>query len=357
MEHIKSDSFHDILFNFVRGSEGYRAEVHDDGKGIPTIGYGTALVIKGKEGWTVLEKLDERLQEAGVQLDSSRYAADISKLNDIAVALDKQKAEEAQKLIREHNFSITVDKQKARKLHDIGMEWDHLSIVRSKLDTEGTKKRRKPGKSGTYEKLKGSRELIALADISYSGPIRLTDELIGYVVAGERQKAFYQMAYKMRSGENLDKYKGYVTRSYNEAYMYGYAAGNKPSEAEIRALEEVHAKNKQAIDAYDRKWGGKLKRDIPGWVPFAELIKLAKQGKVVSWAPPAPYEKGTSMPGVSAEQIAGMREFYLPGARPQPLGVSAYEQVMLRYSGGGSDAPLKNVCDPYQIIKRRSGGN
>jgi hypothetical protein len=351
---IKPDSFHDILFNFVRGSEGYRTEVHDDGKGVPTIGCGTALLIKGKEGWTVLEKLDERLQEAGVQLDSSRYAVDKNKLNQIAIALGKQKVEEAQKLIREYNFSIEVNREQARKLYDIGMERDHLSIVKNKLDRSD---RRTNKKARTYEQLAGSRELIALADISYSGPIRLTDELIGYVVAGERQKTFYHIAYKTREKDKLDKYSGYVTRSYNEAYMFGYAAGNKPSEADIRALEEVYAKNKQGIDNYDKKWGEKLKKEVKGWVPFSELIRLAKQGKVVAWAPPDPHNKGTKRPGVSAEQIAVMTEFYIPGARPQQPGISAYEIAMLRYSGGGSDAPLKNFCDPYQIIKRRFDGN
>jgi len=354
VESKKPASFYDILFKFVHGSEGFEPRVADDKKGVPTIGFGTALVTKIKGKWNIIERLYERLEKAGVQLDSSRYQIDYQKLNEIANALNEQKAEKAQKLIREHNFSIEVDREQARKLYDIGMERDHLSIVRNKLD--GADKKRKK-KARTYEQLAGTRELIALADISYSGPIRLTDELIGYVVAGERQKAFYHMAYKMRSGENLDKYKGYVTRSYNEAYMYGYSAGDKPTEAEIRAMEEIYQKNKEAIDAYDKKWGGKLKGDISGWVPFAELIKSAKQGKIVAWAPPTPKQKGTSMPGVSAEQIALMAEFCIPGARPQPLGVSAYEQIMRIYSGGGSDAPLKNVCDPFQSIKRRYGGN
>ena len=357
MEPVKPASFYEVLFKFVRGSEGYRAEVHDDGKGVPTIGCGTALLIKGKEGWTVLEKLDERLQEAGVQLDSNRYDEDYEKLMKIADALETGDRNNASKLIKDHQFSITVNKEQAKKLYDIGMDRDHLSIVRSKLDSEGTKKKQKPGKAGTYEKLKGSRELIALADISYNGPVYLTDELIGYVVAGERQKAFCHMAYKMRSKENLDKYQGYVPRSYKEAYMYGYYAGDKPTQEEIKALEEIYAKDKETIDAYDKKWGEKLKNEVKGWLPFAELIKSARQGKVVAWAPPAPHEKGTSMHGVSAEQIALMTEFCIPGARPQPLGVSAYEQIMRIYSGGGSDAPLKNVCDPYPIIKRRYGGN
>jgi hypothetical protein len=357
VEPIKPDSFYDVLFRFVGGSESFRPEVYDDGKGIPTIGYGTALIIKVKGRWTVLRQLEERLQAAGVPLDIDRLKDDYKKLGEISEALNEGERENARAIINVYQFSIKVDEPQARKLYDIGMDWDHLSIVRSRLDREGTKRKRKPGKAGTYAKLTGTRELIALADISYNGPVYLTDELIGYVVAGERQKAFYHMAYKMRSRENLDKYPGYVPRSYKDAHMYGYYAGDKPTREEIKALEEIYAKDKETIDAYDKKWGGKLKKEVKGWVPFAELIQSAKQGKVVAWAPPAPYEKGTSMPGVSAEQIALMAEFCIPGARPQPLGVSAYEQIMMIYSGGGSDAPLKNVCDPNESIKRRYGGN
>jgi hypothetical protein len=60
---------------------------------------------------------------------------------------------------------------------------------------------------------------------------------------------------------------------------------------------------------------------------------------------------------VSAEQIALMAELLLPGARSQPLGISAYEKIMMMYSGGGSDAPLKHVNDPFENIRRRYGGS
>lgn len=354
MESIKPESFYEMLFKFVGDREGFSEVVYDDGKGIPTIGFGTALVIKGTEKRDVLTGFEKRLREAGVQLDSSLYQADHKKLLEIAEALDAGNRTKASDLIKNHKFSIKLDKPQARKLYNIGMERDHLSIVKNKLDGADRRSKKKPR---TYEQLAGTRELIALADISYSGPKRLTDELIGYVVAGERQKVFYHMAYKMRSGENLDKYKGYVTRSYNEAYMYGYTAGLKPTEADVRAMEEIYKANKEEIDAYDRKWGGKLTRDIPGWVPFAELIRLARQGNVVAWTPPNPRSKGTVKPGVSAEQIALMTEHLIPGARPQPLGVSAYEKIMMMYSGGGSDAPLKHVHDPFETIRRRYGGN
>jgi hypothetical protein len=228
MEPIKPDSFYDLLFTFVGDREGFSPVVYDDRKGIPTIGYGTALIIKGTEKRDVLTGLEDRLKEVGVQLDNSLYQKDQKKLSEIAEALDNGNKNKASDLIKNHHFSIKIDEPQAKKLYFIGMERDHLSIVKNKLDSSDRRRKKIPQ---TYEQLAGTRELIALADICYSGPVRLTDELIGYVIARERQKAFFHIAYKIREKEKLDKYSGYVTRSYNEAYMYGYAAGDKPSES------------------------------------------------------------------------------------------------------------------------------
>jgi hypothetical protein len=271
---------------------------------------------------------------------------------------EAKRVAEAKRLVREREFNLTVDGTQARKLYDIGME-DALGKVKRRLDNPGKKKRRKKGKPGTHAKLKGRHDLIALADAAYNGEGLLQDELVGYVVEGERQKAFYYIAYKMRSGDKdkLEANKGWVTRSYKEAYMYGFCDGGKPTEAEIKALEEIYEKNKASIDTYDEKWGKQLKRDIPGWVPFAELIKRAREGKIAGWARPSLDTGRARAPGISKEQLAVMKDVYLPGARLQLPGVSAYEKIMMMYEGGGSDAPLKHVCDPYEIVRRRYGGS
>jgi ABC-type transporter lipoprotein component MlaA len=87
------------------------------------------------------------------------------------------------------------------------------------------------------------------------------------------------------------------------------------------------------------------------------LIKAAKQGKVIRWAPPSKHNKGTKTPGVSSEQVSIMREYILPHSTPQSTGLSSYEQIARRYTGAGTDAPMKNVNDPYQSIRDRYGKN
>jgi len=78
------------------------------------------------------------------------------------------------------------------------------------------------------------------------------------------------------------------------------------------------------------------------------------------WPPPKPAKKiprsrSIKEPGISPEQVSIMREYLLPESQPQQLGISSYEQVMMRYMGAGCDSPLKNVCDPHSDLRRRYG--
>jgi hypothetical protein len=361
-ESLFPKSLHEIVFKTIVGAEGFEGSVYVDSVGVPTIGYGTALVINGHEGWQVLTKLYDRLVEAGVKLDSVRFERDHDTLEAIAKALnDKSKTKnerqaKAKRLFRGHTFSFSVTEELAKKLWLTGMEKDILPYLKAPLNNEGTEKKKRAGKKGTYEKLQGSsREFAALADAAYNAPGLISQELVGYIVRNERQKAFYYIGYKMRAHLNYSKNPGYVARSYKEAYQYGYTDADKPTEEEIRAMEQIYNEHKNEIDAYDKKWKARLKKEIPAWTPFADLIKSAQAGKVIEWAPGSQHKKGTKQPGVSPEQLSLMMQFYLAHAGLTQPGCSAYEQIMTRYTGAGSDFPSRNICDPYRDIRRRYG--
>lgn len=366
-------SLHEVTFNYIIGGEGFDGEVYLDSVAVPTIGYGTALIVHGIK-WDVLDNppLKDRLLASGVKLDAVKFTEDIKTLIKIAEAHNnKQKAKktknvakaaqclaEIKKLFHEHTFSFAVDENQAKKLWKIGMDRDILPQLKIRLDSDGTQKKKKKGKKGTYEKLQGSgNEFVALADATYNAPGLISQELVGYIVQNERQKAFYYIGYKIRAHLNLKKNPGYITRSQNEASKFGYANGDQPTDTEIKELEQVYIEHKSEIDAYDKEQGPKLKKNLPGWQPFPELIKAAKQGKVIRWAPPAKHKKGTKKTGISPEQLSAMREYLLPQSLPQSTGLSSYEQIMKRYTGAGSDAPIKNINDPYQDIRDRYGDN
>ena len=355
-------SLHEVMFETLKDTEGFKKSmgVYLCSRGIPTIGYGTALIVQGST-WDVLDRLGDRLTNSGVQLDVDKFKEDLIALKNIAEARNKSKPAEAATLFHKHTFSFTVDEDQAKKLMEIGLEKGILPTLKRSLDGELKlgKKVKQTGVKGTYDKLVAGPEnqFAALADAAYNGPGLIHQELVGYIARAERQHAFYYIGYKMRAKnpQKLSQNPGWVTRSYKEAYMYGYTDGEKPTENEIKGLEQVYKDNKAEIDAYDKEHGKQLKNAIPGWQPFSELIKTAKQGKIIKWAPPAKHKNGIKTPGISPEQISIMREYLLPQSLPQALGVSAYDQIMLRYSGAGSDAPMKNVNDPYRNILQRYG--
>lgn len=68
-----------------------------------------------------------------------------------------------------------------------------------------------------------------------------------------------------------------------------------------------------------------------------------------------PPSRSVQEPGISPEQLSILREYLLSEALTQHVGMSAYEQIIMRYMGAGCDFPLKHLCDPYSEIVRRYG--
>ncbi len=62
---LPRDQFETKIFKLLDKSEGDAKRIYSDPKGIPTIGYGTALVVKGANGkYALHERFEERLKTA-----------------------------------------------------------------------------------------------------------------------------------------------------------------------------------------------------------------------------------------------------------------------------------------------------
>jgi hypothetical protein len=95
----------------------------------------------------------------------------------------------------------------------------------------------------------------------------------------------------------------------------------------------------------------------PGFPDRSRNVALLLKGQ---WQPSKPKKnippsRSVKEPGISAEQLSILREYLLAQSLSQPIGCTAYEQVLGRYMGAGSDVPLKNPCDPYGDVERRYG--
>jgi len=63
-----SADFQTEAFNFIKGNEAVSIQVYGDTRGVPTLGYGYALVVRGANGWALKDTLDADLQQINITL-------------------------------------------------------------------------------------------------------------------------------------------------------------------------------------------------------------------------------------------------------------------------------------------------
>ncbi|MBT1071112.1 hypothetical protein KJB30_04920 [Geobacter chapellei] len=91
-------------------------------------------------------RLENRLKEAGIQLDAAKFQSDYNMLQKIADALNDKNIAKAKNIFHLHKFSFSVTEEQAKKLWEIGMDQDILPQHKTRLDSESTKKKKKKGK-------------------------------------------------------------------------------------------------------------------------------------------------------------------------------------------------------------------
>jgi hypothetical protein len=80
----QSAAFQNEAFQFIQEGEGFEDRVYDDSIGVPTLGYGYALVTKVNKVWSVKASLVADLAGIGITLTTSQIAT----LNSIVQALN-----------------------------------------------------------------------------------------------------------------------------------------------------------------------------------------------------------------------------------------------------------------------------
>ncbi|WP_298438829.1 hypothetical protein [Geobacter sp.] len=355
---VKPKGMYDVLYGLIGACEAFKPEIYDDRKGVPTIGYGTALLVKSGTKWQLRtgegrkaeDKLYRLFTDVG-KVDIARpiFQNDVEKLKKIATALNTSGQKKASELIAQYgdSFKLTVNEDQAEAIRQYTIE-EYMGHVQSALDSTKRKNKPWPGQRETFNKLRASYDLAALVSIAYNGPALLTDELVGYIVRGERQDAFVYIAYFMRANM-LEGQKGYVTRSYMEGETFSWFDGETPTKEETDKLEKVYQENKEFIDEYDKEHRAKLKSEVRGYHPMSELISLARQGKIRRVVPVKVFRKsGTSHPQDSCSKCHRTAHATL---LDDP---EAFEQVALRYirESHPADGDLGNA---WAVVQLRYG--
>jgi len=252
---------------YLRKAENDVERIHSDPKGIPTIGKGTALVVKGGDDkYALHEDYMDRLRTATGDPNLTLSEKEQKLLNDSVVALNKGDVDEAKKLIPiykdgekpesgSNKFSLTAtdDGMKEMSLSD-------MRIARDAFLEDINKAGREQGLSterinDLKSKLRHSEEMIGFASARYNmGPGERMPKTAKAVVTGDRAEAAFEMQYRTNEGKS----KGLANRREIEA---GLVLGQNNDAAKSR-LEKLREERKSEIDAYHSATG--LKPDTPG---------------------------------------------------------------------------------------------
>lgn len=212
------------LLELVGSVEGFEPEVYSDSMGVPTIGYGYALIVRGASTWNARERseINRHLPE-GLEISKDEYevleeiARDV--LNNPSVK-DEEKKEKAEEILfdkdGDNRISLNLTKEQAEQLFEnIAREYINYG-VRNKFEQV-------TGSHDFFNYLDYSKEMIALASIIYQGPIyvRGNDTLVNAIISGDRARAWFEIRYFSNNLKNETNRRGWGHRKCKEAQIFG----------------------------------------------------------------------------------------------------------------------------------------
>ncbi|MEF8794508.1 hypothetical protein [Thiohalorhabdus sp.] len=225
--------------------------LHDDGRGIPTLGYGFALV-RDNDGWEVPNDLDEKLQAAGLEPPDSQTRRTLRKIADY-----KNAGKDTSSLVDSisgSNSPWQVSESPASTLLDIEVDAAETALknrLQAHLgETAG---------ANLFQTVQGTREGRALLSLAYNnaGPL-IGDGLAGALADGNRAEAWYEIRYNSNAGalsaSPPNTAEGIATRRYAESAMFGLSDGDAPTEAEALEAYRTFAKHRDTILAYEGRY-------------------------------------------------------------------------------------------------------
>jgi hypothetical protein len=258
------DIFNMLAFDNTSKWEGFRDRVYYDSHGVPTVGYGYALIVDGRDGWTVRDDAD--LESIGITL----AAGDRQRLEQVARALQERRdaapsdrLAAARDAVEIGDFGTTLTEEGARNTFDLAVP-EYKRYVTTAIEQD------------RFERLLPEQQ-AALFDLAYRNP--------SWLLNNQR---------RLRNALDLD-----------------FAAGNwTNTAARLDAILPDEARAQGAIDyfqnpkaawVYQARPGQVFTRDIApqigvtGWDEIAGLNphitdpNRIQSGQRIYFMPPKPY--------------------------------------------------------------------
>ncbi len=250
--------FKDKVFDLLRSSEGtssalpYEGVIHNDGIGVPTVGYGYAMVIKGYDAqsnstvWKVKSELEQDFQQLGITITEDNDQV----LNSIANTLNNGNQTQAIQLITELDNNVAnLTEAQARDLADIETDRAMGSVKARFIKYLG----QETG-NDLYNHLQGSQEMLALTHMSYNSPSTIGPNLTNALNDGNRAKAWYEIRYNTNPDSPVQD--GLAKRRYLESEIIGLRDGsaNQMEMDEAMNIYQTFTNHREHILAYEDRF-------------------------------------------------------------------------------------------------------
>ena len=198
-------SYNDALANELEKSEGNKKLIYADTSGYPTIGIGYAFINKSeiRKGWR------KELTDAGITLTTAQEDELKKLLNNIYA--DRSLSETYIETYYADNLNTLeiTSTQGKNLLSTIVISYE--KIVKKKLGIT------------IYNKLKNSKEMIALVSMEYNGVgLGSSPSLLTAIKTNNRVKAWYEIRYNSNDNDQPDNQeKGIANRRVDESNIFG----------------------------------------------------------------------------------------------------------------------------------------
>jgi len=259
---LPREQFETAMFDHLNRTEDKSGRIYSDSKGIPTIGYGTALAVKGSDGKFALhEHYAERLKTATGKPALVVTAEEKKRLDDAVAALNKGDPARAKELIpafsktketsenNKFSFEASSDGMKNVALGDINKaKASALKDIETAAKGQGKSPRQIEALKSQFE---NSKEMITLASFKYNAGVNAKmPNTATALVTGNRAEAAFEMMYRSNKGKD----RGLANRRASEASIIVKTFNDE----EKAAYEKLLKDRATEVSAYQSRIGRKI---------------------------------------------------------------------------------------------------
>jgi Ca2+-binding RTX toxin-like protein/GH24 family phage-related lysozyme (muramidase) len=280
---LPAELFAPTLRRIVTGSEGYFQTVYADSVGVPTIGYGYALLFRGTDGLYTRSRLLTSDNFPALTPSQSTALDQIAEILNDRTLMHDQRVEAARTAttqlamdfptLTEPQASALFDKTASRAVANVKFAFE----VRLKQLGLATPSQANARAEQLYASLGVSYERLALIDLGLNGGIDLIGpKLTRALWVGDRAEAWFEIRYNSNGGSSRSR--GIQTRRYYESELFGlYNDPANVSRDEAMDVYRMYAKHKDKILKEELQWG--LLPDNTGATSGTRGIDLTPSGQ------------------------------------------------------------------------------